>query len=374
MNYNQKLLKESLDKGLKDADFTYNKYREILDVCLAALEEPAQASEPKQVDLKDLQFYFDDAYREGIANFGHNLIYYVHTGILKAVKKDKRLFGMQPSIITFDEMHTHIQPGGVFGKFKNLVQVKKNKKDEAVHVPTGAIVEPEPMKVEYVGNEWLYEKANEFRRNVLDAFRELYDNDRISFEEYADNVASIDSWRIAMNSEPKEEQLDELYKHKTNVFRQEPTVQGEIKYKRADGCAFIREAEEKDEYAAMSERLNEIADKVNKLYADVKHRIHPLVQRIDSDAHIIKSGLGLKGVKPGETKQANVNKTLDDYPLTDRQLQQVTERVTKNLNATNTTVNFTGGELTKEQTEEMIKTIQNNLVKSIRETRLKGGK
>jgi hypothetical protein len=387
MNKNQMVVHDALYNEVRKGNITHTHFRKLLDVCLAALEEPTQASESKQVDLKDLQFYFDNAYGHEIAKFGHNLIYYVNTGILKAKKKDKRLFGMHPSIIAFDEMHTYIQPGGVFDKFKNLVQVKKNKKDEAVNVPVDAIVKPNKFEVltnedmknilmssgyavieseEFSENyidvrtlrnqtayeKWLFKKANEFRRNVLDMLQELYKNERITFEEYADNVASVDSWRIAMNSKQTKEQLDEMYKHKTNVFSKEPTVQGEIEYKRADGHLFIREAEEKDELAEIDKRLNEIADKINGIF--------PLVKRIDTDTLIIKSGLGLKGVRPGENKP-NVKMYLDDYPLTKRQLKQVADYVNVNLKINSDT-----------NINDLVKQLKDEIAKDLKETRLKG--
>lgn len=253
MNTNQRKVMNKLNDMFCKGEITFNKYREILDVCLAALEEPAQTSEPKQVDLKDLQFYFEDAYSEKLSNFGHNLIYYVNTGILKAKQKDKRLFGMQPSIITFDEMPKET----LTDKFKNLVQVKKNAKQEAVNVPLEATIQP--------------------------------------------------------------------------------TVQGEIKFERLEGAKFIREANEQDAYdAAMKEwresfdawkekdaeidnRLNEIADKVNAIYAAVNKLKEPVI------------------------------------------------------NKANTTINYTGGQLTGEQVNEILVKMKNDLAKSIREDRLKGG-
>lgn len=120
-----------------------------------------------------------------------------------------------------------------------------------------------------------------------------------------------------------------------------------------------------------AEKVNDIAHRVNAVYGIVEY-LKPLIERIDSDRYIIKSGLGLKGVKPGETKQANVNKELDNYPLTKRQLDQVTEHVKKNLNATNTTVHFTDGKMTEEQANEFLSKIKNDLAKSMREERLKG--
>ena len=331
MNYNQKLLKESLDKGLKDADFTYNKYRELLDVCLAALEEPAQVSEPTQTGLKK---------------------------------------GM------YDEMHEY--PSGPM----YTIKLKDNAKSKSL--------------VDKLFKIWDKEKSNLAFEPVLPVRGHVCpDAGRIEIEpteEAAKKILEDSGYTVTKNSEP-EKQLDKMYKHKTNVFSKDPTVQGEIKFERLDGATFIREAEEKDEYAAAIEewqasfekwkesqtlsfeRMNEIADKVNKIYADVKHALHPLVKRIDTDTHIIKSGLGLKGVKPGEYKQANINKdrkTLDNYPLTDRQLQQVTEHVKKNLKETNTTVQFTGGQLTEEQANEFLEKVKNDLAKSIREERLKG--
>lgn len=203
MNENQLKVQRKLNDMFSKGEISLNKYREVLDVCLAALEEPEQASEPKQT--------------------------------------------------------------GLTGKFKNLVQVKKNKKDEAVHVPVDAIVKP--------------------------------------------------------------------------------TVQGEIKFERLEGAKFIREPDEKDEYAEISARLNEMADKLNKIYANVNKLKEPVIK----------------------------NKTLDDYPLTKRQLDQVVEHVSKELKATNTTVHYTGGQLTEEQANEFLAKMKNDLAKSIREDRLKGG-
>lgn len=251
MNYNQLLLKEALTKGLHDALFTHNKYREILDVCLAALDEPAQASEPTQAGLN----------------------------------KEKGIL---------DEMHEY--PSGPM----YTIKLKDNAKSKSL--------------VDKLFKIWDKEKSNLAFEPVLPVRSHVYpDAGRIEIEpteEAAKKILEDSGYTVTKNSEP-EKQLDEMYEQRFKFS----VIQRKIN--------------------EVSERINEIADKVNRLY--------PLVKRIDTDSHIIKSGLGLKGVKPGESKQASVNKTLDDYPLTKRQLDQVADH------------------------------LKSEIFKTIREDRLKGG-
>lgn len=171
MGRKQQIIERALFEELNKGNITPNTYREILDVCLAALEEPAQASEPTQTGLK--------------------------------------------------------------GKFKNLVQVKKNAKQEAVNVPLKATIQPEPFNFKHPG--------------------------------------------------------------------------------------FLYFSEPKDEYAEIDKRLNEIADKVNAIYAAVNKLKEPVINNVTTKMH------------------------LDDYPLTKRQLDQVADH------------------------------LKSEIFKTIREDRLKGG-
>jgi len=85
----------------------------------------------------------------------------------------------------------------------------------------------------------------------------------------------------------------------------------------------------------IDKRLNEIADKLNKIYANVNKLKEPVI-------------------KKGERK------TLDDYPLTERQLHQVRQHVETHFSP-------------KMNINEMIKEMKNKIAKGLREDRLKGG-
>lgn len=268
MNTNQRKVMNKLNDMFCKGEITFNKYREILDICLAALEEPAQASEPTQV--------FDEMHS--------------YPFITKDEKKRKSMLD----------------------KVKGVFNSKGNVEFEPFK-PMGGIVAP-------------------------------YDINYVPIQ--ASMKESVDA-----------AEKEQMYKHKTNVF--------------------VKETEEKDEYAAALEewqasfekwkesqtlsfeRMNEIADKVNKIYAVLNERVHPLVKRIDNDVHQVKKQTEASVNKSKE--QGIKNKTLDDYPLTERQLKQVADYVNVNLKINSDT-----------NINDLVKQLKDEIAKDLKETRLKG--
>lgn len=394
MNENQKVLKNALYEYMTEGHITHNKYREVLDVCLAALETPA--SESKQVDLKELQFYFVDTYSEAIKQFSNDLNRLIKSGQIIAFKKE--LSGLKPSAAMFDEMHDY-PSGPLFtikvkdnAKSKSLVdklfkiwdKEKSNLAFESV-LPVMGHIYPDASKFEVEPTEeaakkiledsgytviktdelnenyvdvrqlnpgftvreaWMLNKANEFRQNVSDLLTKYYEAGKITWDEYHEKHGLVLSWRVAMNSDhelevnPLKEAVDKATAQLNKSLLHVSNAQYNVE--RADGEKTIFDPNEH------TERLNEIADKLNKIYARVNVLKEPIVKDVKEKTE------------------------LDDYPLTKRQLNQIEMHVENMLGKKVMDMQHRLDMNYRHNTKDIADKVKNEIAKEMKENRIKG--